>query len=161
DYDTALDETLRMINPRPGERGLDLGTGTGNLAGRFLAAGAAMAGADQSREMLRRCREKHPQMVTRLGNLVACAFFDQSLDLGVPTHALPRREEGQKPVALEEMHRVRMPGGRICIADLMLTAEEARRACLRELSRAGKAYAIAMVEDEDYAVRSRLVSWFK
>ncbi len=161
DYDTALDETLRMINPRPGERGLDLGTGTGNLAGRFLAAGAEMAGVDQSWEMLRRCREKHPQMVTRLGNLLAIPFFDQSFDFVVTSYALHHLEEDQKPLALEEMHRVLKPGGRICIADLMFTTEEARRACLRDLSRAGKEYAIAMIEDEYYADRSRLLAWFK
>ena len=43
----------------------------------------------------------------------------------------------------------------------MFTTEEARRACLRDLSRAGKEYAIAMIEDEYYADRSRLLAWFK
>lgn len=161
DYDTALDETLRVIDPQPGEKGLDLGTGTGNLAGRFLAAGAEMAGVDQSWEMLRRCREKHPQMVTRLGNLLAIPFFDQSFDFVVTSYALHHLEEDQKPLALEEMHRVLKPGGRICIADLMFNSEEARRDYLRDLSRAGKEYAIAMIEDEYYADRSRLLAWFE
>ena len=43
----------------------------------------------------------------------------------------------------------------------MFTTEEARRDYLRDLSRAGKEYAIAMIEDEYYADRSRLLAWFE
>lgn len=160
DYDTALDETLRIIDPKPGEKGLDLGTGTGNLAGRFLAAGAGMAGVDQSWEMLCRCRKKYPQMTTRLGNLLAIPFFDQSFDFVVTSYALHHLEEDQKLLVLEEMHRVLKPGGRLCIADLMFTSEKTREAYLRDLIRKGKEDVVEIIEDEYYADRSRLLAWF-
>ena len=33
-YDEALEQTVQSIAPQPGEHGLDIGTGTGNLAGQ-------------------------------------------------------------------------------------------------------------------------------
>lgn len=56
DYDSILDRVTRETAPRQGESGLELGVGTGNLAGRFLREGAAMTGIDQSDAMLEQCR---------------------------------------------------------------------------------------------------------
>ncbi len=85
-----------------------------------------MAGVDQSWEMLRRCREKHPQMVTRLGNLLAIPFFDQSFDFVVTSYALHHLERGPEAAGAGGDAPGAEAGGRICIADLMFTTEEAR-----------------------------------
>ena len=41
-YDEALEQTAHWISPALGEKGLDIGTGTGNLAGKLLQHGADM-----------------------------------------------------------------------------------------------------------------------
>jgi trans-aconitate methyltransferase len=51
---------LELLAPRPGERILDLGCGTGALTARIAEAGAAVVGIDASDEMIARARERFP-----------------------------------------------------------------------------------------------------
>lgn len=159
DYDIALKQTLHHIAPAAGEKGLDLGTGTGNLAGLCLEAGAEMVGVDQSREMLRYCQRKYPQIETRLGSILAIPFFDQTFDFIVTSYALHHLTNDQKMIALEEMHRVLKPGGRICITDLMFVSEKARQEYYDVLIQKGEQHIIQIIEDEYYADRSQLLTW--
>ncbi|WP_202887085.1 methyltransferase domain-containing protein [Cohnella zeiphila] len=124
DYARTLRTVADWVAPRPGERGLDIGTGTGNLAGLFLEKGIEMAGIDQSKEMLRRCRSKFPSMETKLGNVLAIPFLDRSFDFAVSSFALRHLSEEQLPLALEEIRRVLKPHGTLCIADLMVDRVE-------------------------------------
>lgn len=119
DYDEALRLVVKRAAPVRGERGLDIGTGTGNLAGLCLDAGAEMAAVDQSKEMLKACRRKHPDVETRLGNFLAIPYLDGRFDFVVSSFALRHLSDGQIPLAVQEMRRVLKPHGRICIADLM------------------------------------------
>lgn len=132
-YDEALEQTLQSIAPQPGETGLDIGTGTGNLAGRMLRQGAVMTGIDQSREMLRTCRLKYPQMQVKLGNFLALPFADQSFDFVVSSFAFHHLGPDQQQLALEEIQRVLKASGtsRICLTDLMFTDSAHRDAYLR------------------------------
>ncbi|MEF3307124.1 MerR family transcriptional regulator [Paenibacillus sp. GYB003] len=123
DYDRALDLIVTWISAVPGEEGLDLGTGTGNLAGRLMRRGAKMAGVDQSRAMLDRCRAKFPEMETKVGNLLAVPYTSEKFDFVVSSFALRHLEDGQRRLALEETIRVLKPRGRICIADRMPAGE--------------------------------------
>ncbi|CAG7647752.1 2-methoxy-6-polyprenyl-1,4-benzoquinol methylase, mitochondrial [Paenibacillus solanacearum] len=118
-YDEALDQTVRWVAPAPGEYGLDIGTGTGNLAGRFLAHGIRMAATDQSREMLNHCRRKYPGLETKLGNFLSLPFTDRQFHFIVSSYAFHHLTDEEKKLALAEMKRVLKPHGRICIADLM------------------------------------------
>ncbi len=161
DYEQALAQTVHFVNPQPGEMGLDLGTGTGNLAGLCLKSGAKMSGVDQSWEMLQYCQTKYPQMETRLGNFLAIPFFDHTFDFIVTSYALHHLTEDQKLLSLEEMHRVLKPRGRLCITDLMFASEEARQAYYQILKSRGQEHIISMIEDEYYADRSRLLAWLK
>ncbi|MFC4598276.1 MerR family transcriptional regulator [Cohnella hongkongensis] len=119
DYEEALERIVRLIEPVRGERGLDIGTGTGNLAGKFLARGCAMSGVDQSREMLRLCQAKHPDMETRPGNFLALPYLREQFDFVVSSFAFHHLADGQQRLALEEMNRVLKPSGRIAIAGLI------------------------------------------
>ena len=119
DYDEALRLVVRRVAPVRGERGLDIGTGTGNLAGLCLEAGAEMAAVDQSMEMLKACRRKFPGAETRLGNFLALPYLDGRFDFAVSSFALRHLTESQIPLAVREMRRVLKPHGRICVADLM------------------------------------------
>jgi Predicted transcriptional regulators len=123
DYDEALRLIVKRAAPVRGERGLDIGTGTGNLAGLCLAEGAAMAAVDQSKEMLKACRRKHPEVETRLGNFLALPYLDGRFDFVVSSFALRHLTGSQILLAVQEMRRVLKPHGRICVADLMSGGE--------------------------------------
>jgi len=114
---------VKRAAPVRGERGLDIGTGTGNLAGLCLEAGAAMAAVDQSKEMLKACRRKFPEVETRLGNFLALPYLDGRFDFVVSSFALRHLTGSQMLLAVQEMRRVLKPHGRICIADLMTIGE--------------------------------------
>ncbi|WP_322906293.1 MerR family transcriptional regulator [Paenibacillus campi] len=118
-YEYVLNYTAASVRAASGERGLDLGTGTGNLAGKLLAQGAEMSGIDQSREMLKQCRSKFPTLDVRIGNLLSIPYDDRSFDFVVSSFAFRYFTEQELPLALAELRRVLKPYGRICITDTM------------------------------------------
>lgn len=119
DYEQALNLTVKWVSTIQGEKGLDIGTGTGNLAGKLMEQGAEMAGVDQSKEMLKQCRMKFPDMETKLGNFLAIPYLDGRFDFVVSSFAFHHLTDEQKLLSIEEMRRVLKPHGRICITDLM------------------------------------------
>jgi putative AdoMet-dependent methyltransferase len=123
DYDEALETVVQTIAAYKGEVGLDLGTGTGNLAGRFMANEIRMCGVDQSIEMLRQCRLKFPVMETKLGNFLAIPYLDGKFDFIVSSFAFHHLTDEQKQLSLQEMERVLKPQGRLCIADLIYSEQ--------------------------------------
>ncbi|EFM08972.1 transcriptional regulator, MerR family [Paenibacillus curdlanolyticus YK9] len=120
DYELALDLTVKWVSPIAGEKGLDMGTGTGNLGGKLMAQGAQMAGVDQSKEMLNVCQSKFPAMDCKLGNFLAIPYFDGQFDFVVSSFAFRHLEVEQQQLAIDEMRRVLKPRGRLCLTDLML-----------------------------------------
>ena len=54
------EDVLRLLDPQKGERILDLGCGTGDLAFQIAQAGAEVIGIDHSKEMLVQACEKYP-----------------------------------------------------------------------------------------------------
>jgi trans-aconitate methyltransferase len=57
------DALVDLLDPRPGERVVDLGCGTGHLTARIAARGAAVTGLDADPGMLARARAEHPDLV--------------------------------------------------------------------------------------------------
>ncbi|MFC0211649.1 class I SAM-dependent methyltransferase [Paenibacillus chartarius] len=53
-------ELLALLQPRPGERILDIGCGNGDLTAEIAAAGAIPTGIDFSEELVRRAKQRHP-----------------------------------------------------------------------------------------------------
>ena len=51
---------MRLLDPRPGERVLDLGCGTGRLAADIAAGGAEAVGVDRDAAMIAAARERFP-----------------------------------------------------------------------------------------------------
>jgi len=58
-------DVLELLDPRAGERVLDLGCGTGNLTSEINEAGATVVGIDSSAEMIERARERRPAIEAR------------------------------------------------------------------------------------------------
>ncbi|RKP54025.1 methyltransferase domain-containing protein [Cohnella endophytica] len=56
------EELISWLKPRSGERIIDFGCGTGDLAARIAASGADVHGVDISPEMVERARDKYPQL---------------------------------------------------------------------------------------------------
>ncbi|MFC5403405.1 MerR family transcriptional regulator [Cohnella soli] len=128
DYEELLDCIFTYTLPVEDEHGLDIGIGTGNLAARFLEAGCRMSGVDQSREMLKRCRSKHPDIETKVGNFLALPYLEKQFDFVVTSFAFRHLTAEQHLLALEEMLRVLKPGGRLCIGDRLDEDEQQRLA---------------------------------
>ena len=53
---------VELLAPRPGERIVDLGCGTGGLTAQIAAAGADVLGIDSSEAMIARARELYPEL---------------------------------------------------------------------------------------------------
>jgi trans-aconitate methyltransferase len=67
---------VELLDPRPGERILDLGCGTGQLTARIASAGAAVVGLDQSPEMLEQARTAFPHLDLVPGDARDFAFAE-------------------------------------------------------------------------------------
>lgn len=73
------DDVVKLLNPQPGERILDLGCGAGQLARAIADAGANVTGIDKSPEMIAQARTSYPDLDFQIGD--ASAFsFDVALD---------------------------------------------------------------------------------
>jgi trans-aconitate 2-methyltransferase len=70
---------VELLVPRPGERILDLGCGTGHLTAQLAAAGAEVVGIDSSAEMIRQARSSYPALrfeLTDARNFACDEAFD-------------------------------------------------------------------------------------
>ena len=61
-------DLIGLLNPRPGERVLDLGCGTGQLSAEIAALGAQVLGVDASPEMVEAARRAQPALEFALGD---------------------------------------------------------------------------------------------
>ena len=59
---SEISDVLTMLQPRTGERILDVGSGNGDLMAKIAAAGAVPTGIDLSDEMVNRARQKYPEL---------------------------------------------------------------------------------------------------
>lgn len=101
---------------RPGQRVLDVACGTGvvarEVAGR-LAGRVEIAGVDLNPSMLRVARGIRPSVDWREGDATRMSFPDASFDVVVCQAGLMFFPD--RVAALQEMHRVLRPGGRLVV----------------------------------------------
>lgn len=108
---------LRLADPRPGLRLLDLGCGRGELAWRAARRGALALGLDFAPAALELARSLPPQpgLAFARAELTALPLpenvFDLALMLDVVEHLTP----AQLRTALREAHRALKPGGRLLV----------------------------------------------
>ncbi|MEW9698332.1 methyltransferase domain-containing protein [Paenibacillus sp. SI8] len=161
-YEAALTRIAEFISPSPGDKGLDIGTGTGNLASKLHALGADMSAIDQSKEMLKLAAIKHSAIELKLGNVLAIPFLDGQFDFIVSSFATHHLTEAQRELAWNEMFRVLKPGGRMCLADYMLRDSSEMSTYAAKLIQSGAATLPMMHEQvELYPIHDQLVKWLE
>jgi demethylmenaquinone methyltransferase/2-methoxy-6-polyprenyl-1,4-benzoquinol methylase len=127
---------VRALAPRPGERVLDVATGTGMVAFALAEHGCEVVGLDQSDEMLARARAKLAAQA-RLGDRVSFVrgeaerlpFSDGEFDALSFTYLL--RYVDDLAETMSELARVVRPGGRIGMLEFGVPGSPALRALWR------------------------------
>src|SRR5438874_2295546 len=112
-----------------GERALDVGAGTGDLAFGLAAAGPSgrVVALDLAPEMLARARTRaEASLALVVGTAAALPFPDATFACVMAGFAV--RNFGDVPGALAEMRRVVRPGGRAVVLELSLPPSPALRA---------------------------------
>jgi len=107
----SIEHLVRRIDPMPGERFLDVATGTGWTARRLAAHGAEVVGVDLGAGVIAAAKSLAPNIEFRVGDAEALAFEDGSFDGVTSTYGVmfaARPEE-----AARELTRVCKKGGRI------------------------------------------------
>ena len=100
---------VELLAPKPGERILDLGCGTGALTAEIAARGADILGLDRSEEMIAQARKKYPELKFEVADARTLKFqaeFDAVFSNAV-LHWIPEAEQ-----VIAGVSRALKPGGR-------------------------------------------------
>lgn len=107
--------TRRALDPKPGQRILDVAGGTGASSVPLVEAGAHVTVADISTGMLHVGRSNHPEVEFVWGSATDLPFEDDSFDSVTISFGIRNVED--VPKALREMYRVTKPGGRLVVCE--------------------------------------------
>ncbi|WP_431977917.1 demethylmenaquinone methyltransferase [Propioniciclava coleopterorum] len=108
-------ELEHALDPRPGQRILDLAAGTGTSSRALADAGALVVPADLSFNMLAEGRKRQPDLPFVNADALQLPFADGTFDAVTISYGLRNVEDTVE--ALTEMRRVTAPGGRLVIAE--------------------------------------------
>jgi demethylmenaquinone methyltransferase / 2-methoxy-6-polyprenyl-1,4-benzoquinol methylase len=100
----------------PGDRALDVATGTGDLAIELASRGADVIGSDFSEGMLARARAKAPELRWEQADAMALPYRDG--EFAAATVGFGARNFGDLARGLGEMVRVVRPGGRVVVLEI-------------------------------------------
>jgi ubiquinone/menaquinone biosynthesis C-methylase UbiE len=115
-YRQMIERHAELLAPRPGERVLDAGTGTGNVALALLARGAQVVGVDFCADALEICRRKAPAAQFLPGDLTGnLELDDASFDKLACCNVIYTLSPAAQRNAVAELCRVLKPGGAAAI----------------------------------------------
>jgi SAM-dependent methyltransferase len=104
-------ELLPLLAPQPGERILDVGSGTGHLTAAIAQSGASVLGVDRSAAMIAQARENYPLLAFESHDVCALPYqdaFDAVFSNAVLHWVRP-------PDVAAAMARALKPGGRMVL----------------------------------------------
>lgn len=107
---------VRAVDPRPGQRILDLAAGTGPSTVPLAERGASVVACDFSLGMLQVGKRRHPELTFVAADALALPFADATFDAVTISFGL--RNVVDVPAALAELLRVTVPGGRIVVCEV-------------------------------------------
>jgi demethylmenaquinone methyltransferase/2-methoxy-6-polyprenyl-1,4-benzoquinol methylase len=105
----------QALAPRPGELVLDLAAGTGSSADALARSGAVVVGLDLSLGMLLEGRRRFPGLPLVQGDALKLPFPEGTF--AAATICFGLRNVNDPVLALEELRRVVVPGGRLLICE--------------------------------------------
>lgn len=122
----GLSHAVQMLWPVPGERILDLATGTGWTARLAALQGAEVVGVDIAEGLLSAAQDLSAHLAPRLqfrqADAEALPFDDASFDAVISTYGVIFAGQPQRAAA--ELKRVIRPGGRMVLATWFDDAED-------------------------------------
>jgi len=139
-YDDTLSEVARKASAKKGDLVLDVGTGTGNLAIKFLEKGCQVIGLDPSAKMLKMADRKmmkwKGKFQTQLceNPFLEIPFPDRTFDVVASTYSIHHLTDNAKRMSVREMKRVLKPSGTIIIGDVMFKNATDKARALAEYS---------------------------
>ena len=105
----------KSVDPKRGQRILDLAAGTGTSSMAFVRPGVDVIASDFSEGMLAEGRKRHPELEFVFADATNLPFKDSEFDAVTISFGLRNVVDVDK--ALAEMYRVTKPGGRVVICE--------------------------------------------
>jgi demethylmenaquinone methyltransferase/2-methoxy-6-polyprenyl-1,4-benzoquinol methylase len=106
---------VEAVDPRPGDRVLDLAAGTGTSSAAIARTGAYVVPADFSLGMLRVGKRRQPDLPFVAGDGLHLPFADGVFDAATISFGL--RNLADRCAGLRELARVVRPGGRLVVCE--------------------------------------------
>ncbi len=107
--------TVEAVDPRPGQRILDLAAGTGTSSEPFASAGATVVPTDLSLGMLEVGKHRRPTLSFVAADALDLPYADAAFDAVTISFGLRNVED--PAAALRELRRVTRPGGTLVICE--------------------------------------------
>jgi len=111
----AIEHAVDALGPQPGERILDVATGTGWAARRIATRGAIVTGVDLGAEVIEAAKSLGTGVDFRVGDAEALPFPDKHFDAVISTFGVMFARDPE--AVARELARVVRPGGRISLAN--------------------------------------------
>jgi demethylmenaquinone methyltransferase/2-methoxy-6-polyprenyl-1,4-benzoquinol methylase len=105
----------KAVDPKAGQKILDLAAGTGSSTAAFAGEGVTLVAGDFSEGMLAQGRLRHPEIDFVFADATKLPFADSEFDATTISFGL--RNVVDVEAALSQMFRVTKPGGRIVICE--------------------------------------------
>lgn len=105
----------KAVNPKAGQRVLDMAAGTGTSSMALLVPGGEVVAADFSKGMLEEGKRRYPKLSFVFADAMKLPFSEGEFDTVTISFGL--RNVQDHKTALREFHRVLKPGGKLVVCE--------------------------------------------